>query len=851
MPALRAPHRRSALPYGLAVLLLALAYALLGIASLKLAIPPYLATIFMPSVGVGLAGMMMGGYRMAPGVWLGASALSLWLTWKLQGRVSPQLIVVAVFSGLAATLQVSAGLFLIRRFVGREPKLQKLREILSVLGWGGPVACVINASITTLMLRKAGVFPPSETPIIWLLFWVCDTIGVLVMLPLTLAVCGWPAQAWTGRRHSVLWPVVVCLAGTMVLFTYVARFERSRPRTELTLRAEGTARVIEAQVKHSLHSALAMGRSLELAEHNREERFRNFVRGELSLLPGLGMVAWASRVVTEGGTESFPLTFVEPASLALQLRGSDLLSEPVRRQAVLAALARDELSLSAWLQLPGQPETEGATLAILPLHDGSGHVDGVLAVALRPQDIIARSVGPQQVRSLAFSFWDMTGLSPQRLGGSVGPQSWEEEPLVRIPLEVGGRRWELRAHALPGPLRSFSHWQLWGLMVSCLLFTALLAVLLMEQGGEKTRVASLVAERTETLHQRELFLSTVLQSALDGLLTLDEEGRVHSANPAACRLLGLTGPEWEGRSLVEVLPSLDWASLSAELDGLSSQSPGLRRETHARRWDGTEVPVEVALSNASTSGRRTYVCLLHDVSERTRVIRMKDEFVSTVSHELRTPLTSILGALSLINRGGMGEQPDVAPQLLTIAETNAQRLLHLINDLLDVDKMEAGELALRCRPAEVSPLLARAQEENRGYAERFQVTLRLLVAEGASAWAEVDEGRFGQVMSNLLSNAIKFSPSGGMVEVGLKLEPAWVEVSVRDHGAGIPVEFQPLVFRKFSQADSSDSRRQRGTGLGLYLTRMLVERMRGDIRFETAPDQGTTFFVRLPRIPAP
>jgi signal transduction histidine kinase len=221
-----------------------------------------------------------------------------------------------------------------------------------------------------------------------------------------------------------------------------------------------------------------------------------------------------------------------------------------------------------------------------------------------------------------------------------------------------------------------------------------------------------------------------------------------------------------------------------------------------------------------------------------------------VSHELRTPLTSVLGALSLINRGGVGTQPEVLAQLLGIAESNAQRLLLLINDLLDVDKMEAWHLSLRCKPADLAPLLARSQEENRGYAERFQVSLQLLPEVAPGAWASVDEDRFAQVMNNLLSNAIKFSPPGGAVEVGLRQEPDWLEIFVRDHGSGIPADFQPLLFRKFSQADSSDTRRQRGTGLGLYLTRMLVERMRGELRFETAEGQGTTFFVRLPRVSA-
>jgi PAS domain S-box-containing protein len=874
--------QRRALPLWLATLVLALVYVLSGRAGLLLAIPPGYATAIFPPSGVALAGLLMGGYRLLPAVWLGSTVMNLWVSWETRGPPSVEALLLAASIALGATLQAGTGLFLVRRVAGLRPSLQETGEILKVLLLAGPLACLLSASIGTAALASVGGISLAEWPVSWLVWWVGDALGVLVALPLTLVVCNWPAHAWDGRQHGVLWPLVVCLSVTVVIYLRVSQAEQNRAQTEFLRQAERAARRVEGNLARYLQSAQATGRFMEVADRERESVFHHFVREELVRLPGLSAIAWAPRVMQaevadyearlraragpqaellewiDGESfrpaapraEYYPITFVESRLLPVRGLGVDLLSEPSRGETVLAALASDDLVLSGRLRLVSDKAEQWSALAMVAVHEpASGRVLGVVASALRLENIVRQSVDESPAPELRFTIWDTTApLEQQQLYGEPAWRSWSEEWVFRLPVKLGTRVWEIRVHATPAFAAPTRRWQTWALLATCLLFTGLLAVMLLAQSGEKTRVAALVAERTQTLRQREQFLSAVLQSALDGLLTLDEDGRVRSANPAAGRLLGLAVPEWEGMPLAQVLPSLDWSTLRAELDQLPAESLGVRRETPARRLDGTEVQVELALSNASAEGARAYVCLLHDLSESTRVARMKDEFVSTVSHELRTPLTSLLGSLALLKQGGM--EARLVAQLLDMAHNNAHRLLHLINELLDVDKLEAGQLALECKPMELAPLLARSQQENRGYAERFQVSLQLLPSVTPGAVAAVDEDRFAQVMNNLLSNAIKFSPPGGNVEIGMALEADWLEIFVRDHGVGIPPAFQPLMFRKFSQADSSDTRRQRGTGLGLYLTRMLVERMRGEIRFVTAEGQGTTFFVRLPRGPA-
>jgi PAS domain S-box-containing protein len=869
-----------ALPLGLATALVALAYVLSGRAGLLLAIPPGYATAIFPPAGVALAALLMGGYRLVPAIWLGSLLMNLWVSWETRGQLSLMLWLVSAGIALGATLQAAVGLALVRRAAHARPRLQELGEILRVLLVGGPMACLISASIGTTMLFSIGAVTVNQWATSWLVWWVGDALGVLVVLPLSLAACNWPAQAWDGRRNIVVWPLLVCLLGTVLIYLRVSHAEQQRIQTFFLAQAERAARMVEGNLIRYLQSAQATRSFMEVADRERPEVFRHFVSEERTRLPGLGFVVWAPRVTraqvadyeaqlrswfgaqhmlhewgidgmrpVSSREEYYPATFIEPFPAVPQARGTDLLSEPARRRATLSAIERQDLALTERVHLMHERDGSWTSMAVLPVRALSGETLGMVIVALRLEDIIPQSTDLTQTPELRFTIWDITQpAGPQLLHGKPNSQSWTREETFSVKMTLGDRVWEIRAHITPELASPTRSWQTWALLATCLLFSGLLAILLLDQTGQKARVGALVAERTQTLRQREQFLSTVLQSALDGLLTLNASGRVRSANPAAGRLLGLTIQEWEGMPLSEVLPSLNWPTLRAELDQLPAESPGIVRQARARRRDGTEVEVELALSNASIDGAQSYVCLLHDLTERMRITRMKDEFVSTVSHELRTPLTSVIGSLALIRSGKM--EPAVIDKLLGMADSNAQRLLQLINDLLDVDKMEAGKFSLECKPLPVLPLLVRSKEENGGYAARFQVSLSLRLEGAEGAIADVDEGRFAQVMNNLLSNAIKFSPPGSTVDMGLRLEQDWLELFVQDHGAGIPAEFQPLLFRKFSQADSSDTRRQRGTGLGLYLTRMLVECMKGDIRYETAQGQGTTFFVRLPRFKA-
>jgi signal transduction histidine kinase len=244
--------------------------------------------------------------------------------------------------------------------------------------------------------------------------------------------------------------------------------------------------------------------------------------------------------------------------------------------------------------------------------------------------------------------------------------------------------------------------------------------------------------------------------------------------------------------------------------------------------------------------RRGLLRALRYAVERKRLDRLKDEFISTVSHELRTPLTSLSGSLGLLMANAAGNLPDAAVRLLAIAHRNSQRLVRLVNDILDIEKMESGRIVFKFGRVEVRSPIGQAIEANRGFAKAGGMRIRL---EDACAVCDVraDPDRLAQVVTNLLSNAIKFSPADNEVVVAIENGTDVVRISVRDHGPGISADFKPHIFEKFARADSTNARQKGGTGLGLSIVRQIVDRLSGEVGFADAPGGGTIFHVELPR----
>ena len=350
-------------------------------------------------------------------------------------------------------------------------------------------------------------------------------------------------------------------------------------------------------------------------------------------------------------------------------------------------------------------------------------------------------------------------------------------------------------------------------------------------------------------HDSETRLRSVLDSVMDGIVTLDDAGTIDSCNPAVERMFDLSSGEIVGRSFSVLMPEpygvLYGAYLADYLATGQARLIGMPQEAEGQRADGARFPIEFGISEVSSNGQRLFIVVLRDISERKRIDRMKSEFISTVSHELRTPLTSIRGSLGLISGGAAGEVSEQTKLLVDIAYKNSERLARIVNDILDTEKIESGKMDLTIKPLDITALVEQSLEANSGYAQQFEVKLSL-ESSLPGVLVAADSDRLMQVLANLLSNAAKFSPANDSVAVNIIRHNQMVRVSVRDHGPGIPDEFRARLFQKFAQADGSDGRRRGGSGLGLSITKALIEKMHGRIGFDTELGAGTTFYFDLP-----
>ncbi len=340
-----------------------------------------------------------------------------------------------------------------------------------------------------------------------------------------------------------------------------------------------------------------------------------------------------------------------------------------------------------------------------------------------------------------------------------------------------------------------------------------------------------------------------VEACPSGMVMTDGAGGIVLVNAEAERMFGYTRGELIGQKMEMLVPERLRKSYLQRRAALMRHPEPLRLgegfNLSGRRRDGSEFPVEVGLNPIRTREGLLVLGVYVDMSERRRVERLKDEFVSTVSHELRTPLTSIAGSLGLLIGGAAGTLPEPAIRLLRIAQSNSQRLVRLINDILDIEKIESGQVVFKFKRLSARTLVEHAIEANRGYADGFHVNVRL-VDDAATGEVYADPDRLAQVVTNLLSNAIKFSPSQGEVAVAVTECADTVRVAVRDHGRGIPKEFRPRIFEKFAQADATDARRKGGTGLGLSIVKQIVTRLGGTVGFADADGGGTVFYVELP-----
>ena len=373
-----------------------------------------------------------------------------------------------------------------------------------------------------------------------------------------------------------------------------------------------------------------------------------------------------------------------------------------------------------------------------------------------------------------------------------------------------------------------------------------------ELGRSFLKMAEAIEDRQTELEEEQERIRTILETAVCPIITINDRGVIQSANPATGELFGYSvKDDLLGNNISILMPPEHRDKHDDYLKTYQRTRVagiiGKGRIVEAQKHDGTLIPVHLAVSEVHLPDKMFYTGVITDLTEQQKAERAKNEFISTVSHELRTPLTSIKGVLELMRSSALGEMPDKAKGMLAIAYKNCDRLVNLINDILDIERIESQHFSLNCQQMHIAPFLKKLVDKHEHTASLRGLKLELALDQHDIV-LNADSERLAQALDNVISNAIKFSFPGAAITIKASQSDSWAHISVIDRGKGIASEFHDQIFKKFAQADASDTKSQGGTGLGLAISKAIVDAHGGRIGFESAVGKGTVIHIDIPAV---
>ena len=606
-------------------------------------------------------------------------------------------------------------------------------------------------------------------------------------------------------------------------------------------------------------------------------------------LQGIGYSRWISpqekdSVIAEVRAEGYPEFAIKPEGERefytsvilleplddrnLRAFGYDMFSEPTRRAAMEHARDTDQASVSGRVVLlqETKQDVQAGFLMYLPVYRANADLAtveqrraalrGFVYSPFRMRDLLQGILGLGKPE-LDFKLYDGEEAQADKLlfdtlkawGGlsnkDVQTAAYTSRQIMDLPgrtwlaIFTGNKRFETEMSSSQPQQIAIG-----GVVVDLLLFAIIWSL-----SQQRKRVVIKAREMTTELRRSREQFRAITDTAYDAIISTDMKGTILYSNPAASSVFGLSADKFVGIPVTALLPERDSSKQELSLPALMKEgrlaAVSTTFEALGLRADDSEFPLEVSVSNWKAEDEVYFTLLIRDISERKRIDRLKNEFISTVSHELRTPLTAIRGALGLLRAA---DKDNISiPQsadLLGIACQNTERLVHLVNDILDLEKLESGRLVLELQQVNLPKLLKQAIKENQPYALLHDVAL-VLAEPIPDVSVQADTSRLMQVLANFISNAIKFSNTGATVTVNAMLKDDKMRVSVTDTGIGVPEEFRKHLFMRFTQADATDSRQKGGSGLGLSISKSIIDLHKGAIGYDTEVGKGSCFYFEL------
>ncbi|MCP8900765.1 CHASE domain-containing protein [Gilvimarinus xylanilyticus] len=865
------------------IALLAFAYWGVGLLALTLAIPPGFASAIFPPVGIAVGAVMLFGVRLLPGVFLGSLLLNISVSWQNSGELTALSLLIASGIALSTTAAVLLAKKLSAFILKGRPAFTREADIASLLILSGPIACLISASGGVGVLYGFGAISAQSVAYSWWTWWVGDSIGVMLALPVMYIAFAEPQAVWRGRLTSVGCPIAAATALMIVVFFRINSADLDRLDKSFQQLSIPFAANFQSALEDHVGVLKSIDGLFQASENVSADDFRRFNDNTLEGNRVIHAISWnpliplsqrvhEERLLRERGlpgviTERAAngalipaaerddyifVKYIVPEQGNEKAQSFDVGSVPNRREALARSARTGTAQMTPPIQLVQDTIDSKALLVFYPVYRKSAReqsrqsIQGFATAVIVTQELIRKMIADYgQTPAFAVAV-DYVGRNEEPLAQVGEVKTSGLSSLIRFeqtyPFAGGALRLKLE------PTESFvaEHHSAhtWPVLAGGFLFCALLGGFLLSLSVRAERIRELVNERTKEL-------SSILNSATDAILTVDGSGKVYRYNPAALTLFAASKEQLQQSSIEQWLEFLD--RQGETLESILTAHLNATIETTLITQSGQRLAVEVGVSQVWLGQVPHYVIMLHDITERKKAEKLKSEFVSTVSHELRTPLTSILGSLKLVQAGVTGEISDKTRNMVAIARNNTERLSVLVNDILDVEKLEFDQLKIILEAVPITAIMQQALRQMQGYADGYEVELVLNVSPDITEYDQVlaDPHRVMQIMSNLLSNAIKYSDSGEPVIVSLAKLEGQIQITVKDFGRGMPDYFRKQIFQKFSQADSTDKREKGGTGLGLYIAKALTEKMHGSIDFESELGKGSEFFVRLPLIEQP
>lgn len=857
----------------------ALAYIGLGALGLAFAVGAGYASPIFPAAGLSLAVLLWTRGRAWPGVLAGSLSLNLALAlW--QGEFGPRAALVALVIAAGSLLQALAARALVERHVGDGwQTLERQRDVFRTLILGGPLACLIAATIGNATLYLAGITPAAALPYSAWNWWCGDTLGVVVALPLLLALLNRDRPLWRARISSVALPMALALAVVAAMLHAASTWEREQARAAVQGYGETLARVLDQRLVAHQEAIAALARLIEVTPEMNYAQFDYFTRITLKDNPDLYALS-SDPLVTAKNRAAFehelgartaldrfqiterepdgtlvragerpwyvPVAYIAPFAGNVAALGFDIASEPIRRDAIERARHSGEATATAPVQLVQQDRRGVGVLILEParfhgeaLTEQLPGLAGFAVGVLKVDELVEIATREVRRAGLEFELTDAAAgagaaaLYRSGLEGVVADETWQQ------PIRVADRAWTLKVAPTVDFLRHQGHGPTLLVGTGGLTLAALLQMLLLVASGRASMFERRVSEQNAELRHKTLALSdrnaqldAVFSLSPDGFVVFAPDATVRFVNPAFAEMTGIVPAALLGAHEDVLLGELrQRAAQPATVPARAGEFLGDTATLVLERPRHVVLRVLGIDSGTPAVGRILY---FHDVTHEVEVDRIKSEFLSHAAHELRTPLTIILGYSELLLSAE--RDAETRAELVDAIHRQAQALVGIINELLDLARIEARrgqdmeivevDLAQLVRSALADVVLPDARW-----------TLALELPDGA-LHAHVDPGKFRQALMNVLSNAIKYSSEGGETRVEVMRAGGRIGVCVRDQGIGMSAGQLARYGERFWRADTSG--RVAGTGLGVSIVKEILALMGGSLQVESRPGYGTT-----------